>query len=401
MISLQTTSTNVLLEVLDKSLADTTVTFRYQGHKRQVGRSARFGSGSDFIVDVRDPRFFTRVISEGNLGLGECYMDGGFVLRRGTLSEFLTTLLRNRVDEQVRGDLKLGLKVLGIRLFNWFRGGIKNVQSHYDIGDDLFEAFLDPTMAYSCGYLENEDDSLEQMQKNKFDRICRKLELKPGDRLLDIGCGFGGLLIYAAKNFGAIGYGVTTSQRHSERGQANAEKAGVGRQVRIDFGDFRQIKGTFDKVVSVGMLEHVRPKDYGKYFGLIARVLTREGKGLVHAIGCNAPKLSHDPFIQKYIFPGSGQPQLSEMAYHLENNRLPIADVENLVRHYAYTCQHWLNNFQRSRSQLDATKYDERFCRLWEYYLSAGIAAAWASDSALYQVLFNHDAAAPVRLHRV
>src|SRR5262249_33149844 len=150
---------------------DATVTFRYQGQERQVGSSAAVGGDSDFVVDVRDPRFFTRVVSEGNLGLGECYMDGGFVLRRGTLADFLTALLRNRIDQQVRGDVRLALKVLGIRLFNWFRGGIKNVQSHYDIGDDLFETFLDPTMAYSCGYLENEGDSLEQMQKNKFDRI--------------------------------------------------------------------------------------------------------------------------------------------------------------------------------------------------------------------------------------
>ncbi len=401
MLSLQTASTNVLLEILDQSLADTSVTFRYPGGERQVGRAASFSDNADFIVEVRDPQFFTRLLSQGNLGLAECYMEGGFVLRQGTLEDFLTVLLQNRIDQKIRGKVGLALKVLGIRLVNWLRGGIKNVQCHYDIGDDLFETFLDPTMAYSCGYLADQGDSLEQMQKNKFDRICRKLELKPGDRLLDIGCGYGGLLIYAAKNYGAVGHGISTSRHHCERGQVNAAKAGVKDRVHIEFGDFRRIQGTFDKVVSVGMLEHVRPKDYDRYFGLIARVLTPEGKGLVHAIGCNAPKLEHDPFIQKYIFPGSGQPKLSEMAHHLEQHRLPILDVENLVRHYAYTCQHWLKNFRQNRCQLDSTRYDERFCRMWEYYLCCGVAASWASESALYQVLFCHDAAAPLRLHRV
>ena len=135
-------------------------------------------------------------------GVLTVYLPGGartFVLRRGQLEDFLTALLRNRIDQKVRGDLKLGLKVLGIRLVNWLRGGVGNVQAHYDIGIDLFEAFLDPTMAYSCGYVEDEDDSLEQLQKNKFDRICRKLELRPGERLLDIGCGYGGLLIHAER----------------------------------------------------------------------------------------------------------------------------------------------------------------------------------------------------------
>jgi cyclopropane-fatty-acyl-phospholipid synthase len=403
MLSLQTASTNVLLQVLDQSLTDAVISFRFQGQERQVGRRAEF-TGSDepdFVVDVRDPQFFSRVISQGNLGMGESYMDGGFTLRRGTLQDFLTVLLRNRIDQKVRGNWKLTLKVLGIRLLNWFRGSAGNVQSHYDIGDDLFETFLDPTMAYSCGYVEDENDSLEQLQKNKFDRICRKLELKPGDRLLDIGCGFGGLLIHAATNYGAIGYGVTTSKQHAATGQLRAVKAGLKGRVRIEFDDFRTVQGEFDKVVSVGMIEHLKPSEFDRYFALIAGALAPQGRGLVHGIGCNAPTLEHDPFIQKYIFPGSGQPKLSEMAHHLEQNRLYILDVENMVRHYAYTVEHWRKNFARNRHRLNPAKYDDRFCRMWEYYLCCGIAAAWASESALYQVVFGKDAAAPLALHRV
>src|SRR5262249_11605750 len=147
-------------------------------------------------------------------------------------------------------------------------------------------------------------------------------------RLLDIGCGFGGLLIHAAKNYGAVGYGVTTSRHHAERGQVNAQKLGLKGRVSIEFGDFRTVRGEFDKVVSVGMMEHLKPREFSSYFRAIAGLLTPQGRGLVHCIGCNAPRLEHDPFIQKYIFPGSGQPKLSEMAYHLEQCKMPILDVE-------------------------------------------------------------------------
>jgi cyclopropane-fatty-acyl-phospholipid synthase len=400
MISLQSASTHVLLQVLDQSIQDASICFLHEGQASVVGRSSIDGE-ADFVVEVRDPRFFSRVLGEGNLGLGECYMEGGFELRRGTLQDFLTVLCRNRIDRKIRGNLTLALKVLGIRLVNRLRGGMKNVQSHYDVGDDLFELFLDPTMAYSCGYVENEDDSLEQMQKNKFDRICRKLELKPGERLLDIGCGYGGLLIYAARNYGVLGYGVTTSEHHCARGQLNAARAGLSERVRIEFGDYRRVSEPFDKVVSVGMMEHLRPKEFGSYFEVIRRCLSEEGRGLVHCIGCNAPVLEHDPFIQKYIFPGSGQPKLSDMTHQLEQKGMPILDVENMARHYAYTVEHWLRNFRQNRHRLDAKRYDARFCRMWEYYLCAGIAAAWASDSALYQVLFCRNAASPMALHRV
>jgi cyclopropane-fatty-acyl-phospholipid synthase len=148
-------------------------------------------------------------------------------------------------------------------------------------------------------------------------------------------------------------------------------------------------------------MEHLKPRDFDGYFRLIARVLDVRGRGLVHAIGCNAAVRRHDPFIQKYIFPGSCQPRLSEMAGCLERNSLPILDVENMARHYAHTAQRWLENFRDNRSRIDPVRYDERFCRMWEYYLCAGVAAAWASASALYQVLFCKDPAGPIALHRV
>ena len=281
------------------------------------------------------------------------------------------------------------------------RSKADNVQRHYDAGDELFAAFLDPTMTYSCGYMASPDDSLEKMQRNKFERICRKLELRPGDRLLDIGCGFGGLLIHAATHHCAHGVGVTNSRRHCARGQENVARAGLADRIEIRSDDFTRVTERFDRVVSVGMMEHVPRREYAAYFAAIARVLAPDERGLVHTIGCAGSTNDHDPFIQKYIFPGSGQPRLSEIAGGLERERLAILDVENIVRHHGHTILRWLANFRRNRGSLDPARHDDRLCRMFEYYFHCGIAAAFAAESAVFQVLFAADAAAPMRLHRV
>jgi cyclopropane-fatty-acyl-phospholipid synthase len=181
----------------------------------------------------------------------------------------------------------------------------------------------------------------------------------------------------------------------------NAERAGVADRVEIRLGDFSAIAGTFDRLVSVGMLEHVPRRLHGRYFECIARCLGPGGVGLVHAIGCNAPHNDHDPFIQTYIFPGSNQPRLSEIAAGLERNRLLILDVENIVRHYGYTVSRWLECFRQNAAYLDPVKYDARFKRMWEYYLSCGIAASAVSDAAVYQVLFTNDPTIDLPLARV
>jgi len=389
---------NLFLKLLNASLADARILFRAGDADLFAGNAER---ECEITVRVNRERFFSRVLCYGNLGMGEAFMDEDFDVERGTLHDLLHVLLRNRLDRKVEGDPRLALRILGTRLANALRGKEGNVRSHYDIGDDLFETFLDPTLTYSCGYAGSPDDELERLQLNKLDRICRKLDLRPGERLLDIGCGFGGLLIHAAKNFGVTGTGITISRRHSERAGARVSEAGLARSVRVEFQDFRSLEGEFDKVVSVGMMEHVPRSQYRRYFKSMARVLAPQGKGLVHTIGCNTFRNEHDPFIQKYIFPASNQPRLSEIAAHLERNRLGILDVENIVRHYGHTVLRWLEEFRRNRHRLDRAKYDERFNRMWEYYFACGIAAARASDSAVYQVLFTKDCAAPMPLHRV
>jgi cyclopropane-fatty-acyl-phospholipid synthase len=353
------------------------------------GREYVYGPGPNrTVVRITNPDFFRRVLTQGNLGLGECYMDQHFEVLRGTLEDLLLSLARADVERFVRSDPRNVLKLAGIYWRNLFRGRYGNVQSHYDIGDDLFESFLDESMAYSCGYVRSASDTLADLQRNKFDRICQKLRLKSGEHLLDIGCGFGGLLMHAATHYGVRCTGITISRRHHEKGRAVVEAKGLAGQVEILFSSHKDLPGTFDKVVSVGMMEHLKRRDYGVYVRNIKRSLKDGGMGLIHCIGCNGPRNKHDPFIQKYIFPASGQPRLSEMAYWLERSRLAILDVENMARHYGPTAHAWLVNFQNSYPKLDHRKYDERFKRMWEYYLSCGVPGAMATDSALYQVLF-------------
>jgi len=388
----------LFLALLDRCLVDASLAFR---RGLDVTVAGRRDLPPGVVVDVRDARVFERALALGNLGFGEAYMDGDFVVEQGTLADLLTVLLRNRLDERLRSHPRLALRVLALRARNRLRQLHTNVRRHYDQGEDLFESFLDRSMTYSCGYAKTPHDTSEELQQNKLERICCKLRLGPGRRLLDIGCGFGGLLIHAAASYGISGVGITNSRSHAARGRANAERAGVADRVEIRLGDFSTITEPFDRIVSVGMLEHVPRRLHASYFQCLARCLAPGGVGLVHAIGCNAPNNDHDPFIQTYVFPGSNQPRLSEIASGLERNRLPVLDVENIVRHYGFTVRRWLERFQENAGRLDPVKYDARFRRMWEYYLSCGIAAAAVSDAAVYQVLFTNDPTIDLPLARV
>jgi cyclopropane-fatty-acyl-phospholipid synthase len=386
-----------LVELFDRFLVTGRVRFRLGAAEICAGTA---GDGAETVLRIHHPRFFARVLRYGNLGLGEAFMDGDVTVEAGELHEFLTACLRSRIDERLPRDPRLAARALYHRTRAFLDGSTRSVRRHYDIGDDLFESFLDSSMTYSCGYARSPGDDLETLQRAKLDRICRKLRLGPDQRLLDIGCGFGGLLIFAARHYGVRGTGVTLSLAHAERARSRVAEAGLADRLRIELGDFRAIDGEYDRIVSVGMLEHVPRRLYGAFFRTVARNLAPLGYGLVHAIGCNAARNRHDPFIQKYVFPDSNQPRLSEIASGLERNGLAILDVENNAEHYAYTVLGWLTRFRANRAGL-AARYDETFLRLWEYYFHCGIAAAFASDSAVYQTLFAADRSARPPLARV
>jgi len=386
------------LAALDRHVRIGRIAFAVRGAITVVGA----GHSVDIVVRVQNPDFFRKVVCHGNLGMAEAFMAGDFEIEGEHLTEFLTLLLRSEIDKKLRQDLGFVARYIGVRLGNLFRTKSANVQRHYDIGEDLFDAFLlDRHQVYSCGYAHTWHDDVDTLQRNKLDRICRKLTLRPEHRLLDIGCGKGGLLIHAALNYGVRGVGVTNSRAHQQRALDNIRRHGLEDRLAVHFGDFSEVDDQFDRVASVGMLEHVPPGEVPTYFRKIKSVLLPQGWALVHAIGLNAARNRHDPFIQKYIFPGSDTPKLSVLARNIEANDLAIIDVENIARHYAVTCRRWLEGFQRNRDALDPGRYDASFKRMWEYYLCCGVAVAVAGNLSVYQVLFTNDYHAAYPFQRV
>lgn len=392
----------LFFELLDRFVADACLDFLVDG--RRVRAGCRKDAAPAAVVRVHDPRFFKRVLSQGNLGMGEAFMDRDFEIAEGSLTDFLTVLVRNRLDSRLAEGMSLSLaaRLLWIRLGNRLRGRRGNIATHYDSEDDsLFEAFLDPRMVYSCGYVKDPEAGVERFQLDKLKRVCDKLRLQPGERLVDIGCGYGGLLIFAAQTYGVSGKGVTLGRRHCERAKANVAAAGLADRIEIELLPYEKLTGRFDKLASLGMMEHLQRSEYRRFTATVSRLLTEKGMGLFQYIGCTGPKNDNDPFIQKYILPGSNQPKLSEFVATLEDHDMAVVDVENLVRHYAFTLQDWTRRFQRNSSRLDAGRFDDRFKRMWQYYLECAAAAAFASAGALYQILFARNYPPPMPLQRV
>lgn len=385
------------VNLLDKHLQVGQIEFHTSTGTHRVGNA-----GELLVVNVHRDDFFRNVVCGGNLGMGESYMHGDFTVADGQLDRLLTMLLTAGLDKKLRRDAGFALRYLWVRTTNLIAAKKTNVRRHYDIGDELFDSFLqDRYRVYSCGYARTHDDDAETLQSNKLDRICQKLKLSPGQRFLDIGCGSGGLIIHAALNYGVQATGITNSRSHYERTKAAIVANGLQDQVSVVLGDFSKIDGSFDRIASVGMLEHVPPRQYAAYFNTIKKVLSEQGWALVHAIGLNARVNENDPFIQKYIFPGSDTPRLSEMAARIEGNDMAIVDVENLCRHYAVTTRRWLEAFRDNQGSLDPARYDGVFKRMWEYYLCVGVAAALAGNLAVYQVLFTNDYHAAYPFQRV
>ncbi len=331
---------------------------------------------------VNDPALFGRILRHGSLGLGEAYMDGWWDCPQ--LDEFFVRALRAGLERRVRGPLAtLGAGLLGALVNRqsarraWIVG-----RRHYDLGNALFSRVLDPTMSYSCGYWRSATD-LAQAQRDKLALIAAKLQLAPGMRLLDIGCGWGGLAEHLAREHGAEVLGVTVSTEQAE----HARRRCAGLPVEIRLADYRTVAGRFERIVSVGMFEHVGHRNYRTYFELAHRCLAEGGLFLLHTIGAKETVRGLDPWIEKYIFPNGALPSATQIARAVEG-LFVIEDWHNFGADYDRTLMAWHANFERAWAEL-AGHYDERFHRMFRYYLLACAGAFRARDLQLWQVTLS------------
>ncbi|MBU1150220.1 MAG: cyclopropane fatty acyl phospholipid synthase [Proteobacteria bacterium] len=333
-------------------------------------------------IQVRDERFYTRLLKEGSLGLGEAYMEGWWDCLR--IDEFICRLLKGNLGEKIKGNLRSRFFYLSARIFNLqspSRAGII-ARKHYDLGNDLFFSFLDPDNQYSCAYFQGTDDLAEAQQK-KLDLICRKIDLQRQDHLLDIGCGWGGLARYAADHYGCS----VTAVNISEEQIRYARELCKNLPVKILREDYRQIKGSFDKIVSVGMFEHVGKKNYGTFMRVARRCLKEGGIFLLHTIGGNASRVNCDPWINRYIFPNGMLPSIAQIGRAAER-LFVIEDIHNLGPHYEKTLMSWNDRFQKAWTRL-AGRYDKIFKRMWEYYLLAYAGAFRARHIQAWQIVMT------------
>ena len=344
------------------------------------GRAYRFGDGSGAPVKVKlhSKLLPWQLLLRPDMTLLEAYMDGRVELRQGSIRELLELLKRNyRLYGPHKHTKPPPLSKRLARIFrehNPIGQAQRNASHHYDLDGGLYDLFLDADKQYSCAYFAHPDAGLEEAQLAKKRHIAAKLRIEPGQHVLDIGCGWGGLAIHLARTTGARVLGITLSQAQHDIATERVRQMGLESRVQIRMQDYREVETSFDRIVSVGMFEHVGARHYGEFFAAVARLLREDGIALLHTIGRLGVPWPVHPWIHKYIFPGGALPSLSEVVPHIERQGLVTCDIEVLRMHYAYTLEHWLARFQANRDKA-ARLYDERFCRMWEIYLIGSIHA--------------------------
>jgi cyclopropane-fatty-acyl-phospholipid synthase len=338
------------------------------------GRSHTFegSSGASVAIRLHDPALHRKLLVRPRLCLPEAYVDGTLTIEDGSLYDLIDLLAANieRLPEGLLERLLNGTLAPLRRLhqYNPISRARQNVAHHYDLSDPLYELFLDRDLQYSCAYFYDSSDDLDTAQLNKKRHIAAKLLIRPGQRVLDIGAGWGGLALYLARECGADVTGLTLSAEQHKAAVLRAAAAGFSDRVRFHLRDYREEVGRYDRVVSVGMFEHVGINHYNAFFTKLKSLLAPDGVALLHSIGrMDGPGSTH-PWIRKYIFPGGYFPALSEVVPVVEQSKLWITDIEILRLHYAETLKSWRRRFERNRDRLRSI-YDERFCRMWEMYL--------------------------------
>ena len=354
------------------------------------------GGGKELTVRFADRRVAFDLVRNPRLNVGEAYMDGRLIIEDGTILDLLELITgANRWEDGGKGrSLMRKGKIKGLK--KWLRRGNDakrsrhNVAHHYDLSDELYELFLDGDRQYSCAYFTDPANSLEQAQADKKAHIAAKLYLEPGKRVLDIGSGWGGTALYLNRVADVDVLGITLSEEQLKVARRRAEEAGVSDRVKFELIDYRHLEGKFDRIVSIGMFEHVGAAHYEEFYAKCRELLTEDGVMLLHTIGKLGQAGAPDPFTDKWIFPGYHLPSLSQMGAASERVRLIASDVEMLRLHYAHTLRHWLQRATRARDKIVAM-YDERFFRMWEFYLAGGIVMFESGAACNYQIQYIRD----------
>jgi len=373
------------------------------------GSTESFGASTEGYPDVgirlADKAVIRQILLDPRLGAAETFMDGRLIVEQGDIMELVQLLRANRPFER-GGKLKEPGPLKKIRdhaagsldRINLLGRSKSNVAHHYDIGNDLYELFLDDDLQYSCAYWDfakhGPDMTLEQAQADKKAHIAAKLDLRPGQRVLDIGCGWGGMALYLHRKTGVEVLGITLSEEQLKKARERAEKEGVADKVKFELIDYRDLAqcdaGAFDRIVSVGMFEHVGTPQFRTFFRCCANLMTDEGVMLLHTIGRMGGPGTTDAFTRKYIFPGGYIPALSETLAASEQFRLIATDIETLRLHYAFTLREWYKRTVKNREKIIAL-YDERFYRMWTFYLAGATAAFENGGMCNYQIQFSRN----------
>ena len=340
-------------------------------------------------LKLLDKSLHYKLLFYPDLYFGEAYSNGSLTIENGTLTEFLNMALQNIGRKETNFFSEFLSKVRGSYRystnFNFIKKSKMNIARHYDISDDLYDLFLDSKRQYSCAYFKKENDSLEIAQKNKMKHIIKKLNLKPNQKVLDIGSGRGSLAIEIAKKTQCQVLGITLSESQFEYSKKKAKQMNMGNQVEFRMCDYREVKEKFDRIVSVGMFEHVGRKFYGTFFNKIQAILKNDGIALLHTIGSVNPPSQPQPWITRYIFPGGYTPSLSQVTVPVEKSGLILTDLEILRMHYSHTLRHWKERFIKNKDKA-IKMFDEKFFRMWEFYLTSCETAFRWGDQVVFQL---------------
>ncbi len=355
------------------------------------GRRWAYGdqSGPKVVARLHDKPVEWRIAFDPTLAIGEAFMDGRLTLEQGSLYDFLEILITNAGGQGPQSRMRmfdrLRYATRAARQYNPVGRARRNASHHYDIPPALYDLFLDPDWQYSCAYFAHDNVDLAEAQRAKKRHIAAKLQTAPGQTVLDIGCGWGGLGLTLAKLADAQVTGITLSHEQLSRAQERARKEGLDNQVRFELRDYRKVSETFDRIVSVGMFEHVGVNHYQEFFDQVYKLLNDDGVALLHSIGRSDTPGITNPFIAKYIFPGGYIPSLSEVLPAIERAGLIVADIEILRLHYAETLRAWRNAFVSRREEAKRLM-GERFCRMWEFYLAGSELAFRHQGLMVFQI---------------